>query len=380
MKRKLVGLVLGWMVATGALYAQEESFRFSGQLSGWGGYSPDRSAEVLFGARYIPQLNIEKAFKKERLLDGEVSAHLLGTADFYAMEDVLWQGRIKPYRLWMRYSTRQMEIRAGLQKINFGSAMMFRPLMWFDKMDPRDPLQMTDGVWGGLFRYYFLNNTNVWLWMLLGNDDPKGWELFPSDKQRPELGGRLQWPLAKGEMAMSYHFRQVDMVTYLPININKERRSEHRVGFDMKLNLAVGLWVEGSWIHNNEKMSPFANQTMLTVGTDYTLPVGNGLAVTFEQMVYDMGNKAFSFENTLTFSGLSFSYPVGIFDTLQYMAYYDWKQRGTYNFVNWQRQYNTWAFHLMGYWNPQADNASQIALGNNGFGGKGLQVMIVWNH
>jgi hypothetical protein len=65
-------------------------------------------------------------------------------------------GDIKPYRLWARYSTSQLEIRAGLQKINFGSANILRPLMWFDQMDPRDPLQLTDGVWGILGRYYTL--------------------------------------------------------------------------------------------------------------------------------------------------------------------------------------------------------------------------------
>ena len=69
----------------------------------------------------------------------------------------------------MRYSSDQFELRLGLQKINFGSASMLRPLMWFDQMDPRDPLHLTDGVWGLLARYYFLNNANIWLWGLYGN-------------------------------------------------------------------------------------------------------------------------------------------------------------------------------------------------------------------
>jgi len=53
-----------------------------------------------------------------------------------------------------------------LQKINFGSATLFRLLMWFDRIDPRDPLKLTDGVYGLLLRYYFHNNTNIWLWGL----------------------------------------------------------------------------------------------------------------------------------------------------------------------------------------------------------------------
>ena len=63
--------------------------------------------------------------------------------------------RFKPYRLWLRYSTSHLEIRAGLQKINFGSSNILRPLMWFDKMDFRDPLMLTDGVYALLGRYYF---------------------------------------------------------------------------------------------------------------------------------------------------------------------------------------------------------------------------------
>lgn len=62
------------------------------------------------------------------------------------------------FRFSGQLSGRVSELRLGLQKINFGSAQLFRPLMWFDKMDPRDPLQMTDGVWGALYRYYFRNN------------------------------------------------------------------------------------------------------------------------------------------------------------------------------------------------------------------------------
>src|SRR5690606_40300081 len=99
-------------------------------------------------------------------------------------------GRIKPYRLWARYSGNQFELRAGLQKINFGSATILRPLMWFDQMDIRDPLQLTDGVWAMLGRYYFLNNANIWLWVLYGNEDPKSWETFRSEEHTSELQSR----------------------------------------------------------------------------------------------------------------------------------------------------------------------------------------------
>ena len=87
---------------------------------------------------------------------------------------------------------------------------MLRPLMWFDKIDPRDPLQLTDGVWGLLARYYFLNNANIWLWGLYGNEKPKTWEIGKTNQHYPEFGGRFQSPVPKGEAAVSYHFRMAD--------------------------------------------------------------------------------------------------------------------------------------------------------------------------
>ena len=83
--------------------------------------------------------------------------------------------------------------------------------MWFDRIDPRDPLQLTDGVWALLLRYFFLNNANIWLWGLYGNDDVKGWEFLPTVKDDIEFGGRIQVPVPLGELGLSYHHRRADV-------------------------------------------------------------------------------------------------------------------------------------------------------------------------
>ncbi|MDO8896287.1 MAG: hypothetical protein Q7V19_01460, partial [Bacteroidales bacterium] len=139
---------------------EEKSLSFSGQASAWAGLNDEKSAWT--GARYIPQLNY-KIQKKKNLFDFEASANINGALSFFNFDSVSADANLKPYRFWARYSGDQLELRLGLQKINFGSASMLRPLMWFDKVDPRDPLQLTDGVWGLLGRYYFLNNANLWL-------------------------------------------------------------------------------------------------------------------------------------------------------------------------------------------------------------------------
>ncbi|KAA6340550.1 hypothetical protein EZS27_011592 [termite gut metagenome] len=360
----------------------ENPFRYSGQLSGWTQFTPDLPLKGWLGTRYIPQVNYKFSLEKERLLDVEVSANLLGDMESSPFDSLTVDGNTKPYRAWVRYSTNRMELRLGLQKINFGSAQMFRPLMWFDHIDPRDPLQLTDGVWGLLYRYYFQNNTNIWLWGLYGNKDTKGWEITPVSKRYPEGGGRIQIPVPYGETALSYHFRMTDATSLgkTGIPVFYDRIAENRLGFDTRLDVVVGLWLEASWATLNKNLDNYANQEMMTLGTDYTFGIGNGLAATFEQLIFSYDKNAFAFANTATFSGLSLSYSLGMSDKLSTITYYDWTNNDTYLFLNWQRQLNRFTFYLMAYWNPKAYALPGQSLENNRFAGKGLQLMAVWNH
>ncbi|MBN2274896.1 MAG: hypothetical protein JXK95_11220, partial [Bacteroidales bacterium] len=158
-KVREIGLILLFASASCRGMAQD-SLQFKGQMSAWALYNPGNTLPIYLGGRYIPQLNYSIQLPKKGKIDFEASANINGMAGFHPFDTGNTDGKIKPYRLWARYSTRQFELRLGLQKINFGSASMLRPLMWFDKLDPRDPLQLTDGVWGLLARYYFLNNAN----------------------------------------------------------------------------------------------------------------------------------------------------------------------------------------------------------------------------
>ncbi|MDO9614508.1 MAG: hypothetical protein Q7J86_08280, partial [Bacteroidota bacterium] len=187
-----------------------QNLEFKGQASVWANFNPTNDLQLWAGARYLPQFNFKLGEPSKSLFDFEASANLNGTLGTLPFDSLYSNGNIKPYRFWARYSTEQLEIRAGLQKINFGSASMIRPLMWFDQLDPRDPLQLTDGVWGVLGRYYFLDNANLWLWALYGNENPKTWEIGNTSQRQPEFGGRFQMPVPKGEMGISYHHRLSD--------------------------------------------------------------------------------------------------------------------------------------------------------------------------
>lgn len=383
-KRVLCIFLFAFSVAYPALLkAQGEgwSMPFSGQLSAYGQATPDGQPHYWLGARYIPQLNPRYSFAGERLLDGEFSLNIFGETAFYPHGNHYTHARIKPYRAWARYSSSQMELRIGLQKINFGSATMLRPLMWFDTIDPRDPLQMTDGVWAALFRYYLLNNANLWLWGLWGNDQSKGWELTPTAHRIPEAGARLQLPLSRGEMALSYHYRKAEQYNHPSFNTpNLPDMTENRFAFDMKLNLEVGLWLESSWTHTKNTTLVPQNQSMTTLGIDYTFPIGNGLAATAEHLFTAMQIPQQKDYHTTSFTALSMSYPVTFMDNLQAIFFYDWNGEHLYSYLNWQRQYNAISLYLMAYWNPENYTLAPMQSGSNRFSGKGIQLMFVWNY
>jgi hypothetical protein len=374
-----IGFLLVMLQLLPSSLHSQDSLTFDGQVSLWLNVNPSLDLPLYTGGRYLPQVNLFKPLQHDRQLDMELSANLNGSIGFHPFDTSYATGMIKPYRAWVRYTASQFELRAGLQKLNFGSATMFRPLMWFDQLDPRDPLQLTDGVWGILARYYFLNNANIWLWGLYGNTKARGWDPVKTSKGYPEAGGRIQLPVPSGEIAFTYHYRMADSGGLEPIP-DISGIPEHRVGFDVRLDLTLGLWLEGSWIHRTEAIDLATNQEIFTAGLDYTFGLGNGLTVIGEHMIAASDETAFSFENLLSLSGLSVSYPVGMFDNLSGFFYYDWTNKAIYNTITWQKKYDRILLYLMAYWNPENYQMLIRQDAQNLYSGKGLQIMFVFNH
>jgi hypothetical protein len=366
------------------LNAQSDSAKvqFNGQLVGWTTAQFENPFMLQPGGRFVPTLTGKFELKSNSYFDFEASLNMNGNITIEDMSKSTLTGDIKPYRVWARYATDKMEIRAGLQKINFGQAKMFRPLMWFDGMDVRDPLQLTDGVYGVLGKYFFENNANLWLWGLIGNENRKGWEMFGTEKWKPEVGGRIELPVLIGEMAMTTHYRKVHAINMLSSAWNDYRLlAENRIGLDGKWDLGVGLWFESSTTitEKNWIMVP-RFQDMLNVGIDYTLPVGNGLGVTFEYLRYHAGDNFFTKGNTANLIGSMFSYPVTMMDNLSAMFFYIPNQSALYNYVTWNRNYDKWSIYAIGYWNPVNTQMLLFQSGStNLFAGKGMQVMVSYN-
>ena len=371
---------LNCLAQDSAIPSLKDSLTLSGQLSSWGLYNGSNDLPVNMGIRYIPTLNYSVKLKKSKQFDIEVSANTFGDLGVRSFDKTHTDGSIQLYRAWLRYSTRHLEIRAGLQKINFGSASLLRPLMWFDQIDPRDPLQLTNGVWGLLGRYYFMNNANIWLWCLYGNNKLRPWDVVKSNSTFPEFGGRIQSQVPKGEIGLTFHHRIADSRGSDILVPSYNALSENRVGLDGKWDIGVGLWFEGSLINKTKDMGIYTNTEILNVGTDNTLRIGNGLNIVYEQLLFSYDQKALAFTQPTTFSGLSLSYPVSLIDNLNLITFYDWTNNSSYNFLNFKRQFDKIAFYIMAFWNPKDYQLPQQLNSGNYYSGKGIQLMLVFNH
>lgn len=364
-------------------------FEFDGQASIYGSYSPKNNLNLFVGGRYLPELNYGYTLKNKSTLDFEASANVYGSVLFRAFDSSRTDGNIKPYRLWARYAGNQFEVRLGLQKINFGTATTLRPLQWFDQMDPRDPLQFTTGVYGALGRYYFLNNANIWAWVLYGNENARGFEPMSSKKNSPEFGGRVQLPVTKGEIALTYHHRNASSIEFANElaglhsynNIPSYNNiAENRYGLDGKWDVEVGVWFEAVHINKAKDVGTLTNQSFLTVGVDYTFALGSGLNVSIENMLISYNKNSFDFKENSNITATSIRYPLGFFDNISTIFNYSWKSKELSFFLNYQHQFKKLTGYIMAYYNPDNQPAMGAVSYENSFSGAGFRLMLVFNH
>ncbi|HEY9166606.1 MAG TPA: hypothetical protein VIS48_10635 [Candidatus Kryptonia bacterium] len=365
---------------THAAFAQTEQLH--GEASAWLTTNSQERAVSVLGLRYIPDLLAEYRLGGEVDANMELSLNTFATAQYEQNQSPLYDITLKLYRAWFRLSTERFEARIGLQKINFGSALLFRPLMWFDRVDPRDPLQLSDGVYGILARYTFQDNANFWLWGLYGNNYTKGWEISPTEKETVEYGGRAQSTLWDGEVGITYHHRRADLGLLLPFALQPMNTNvpEDRLGLDGKWDIGIGVWFEAVLIREETDIPDLHFQRQWTLGADYTIAVGNGLYVAMEYFRMENPPAALASANGQGFSGLSMSYPLGILDQLSAIVYRDWNNKQWYRIATWQRKYDNWSLYLLGFWNPETIQIYRNQGGTNAFAGTGFQVMAVFNH
>ena len=349
---------------------------------GTGIFEPD--APSTFSVRFIPEFTFALGSAGAVTFDAEASVNAYGTASFGSNLPTETSGDVKPYRGWFRVSTSRFEARAGLQKVSFGSATIFRPLMWFDSLDPRDPLQITDGVYALLLRFYTRSNASVSAWTMYGNDTRRGWDVAPPDDGSPEFGGRVQVPLFRGELAAAYHRRKAAIGTLLPRvpglpNPDAAPVPEDRLGLDGKWDLGVGFWLEGAIVHQKTPLLPTPYQLTLNAGLDYTFGVGRGLGLVAEQFRFESSARAFGGGDSLNLSAVLLRYPLGLLDELTGIVYYDWENGQLHRFATWRRTYDAISFNAVAFSNPAAFLAFPGQPGSASYAGTGIQVLFTYH-
>lgn len=365
-----------------------------GQASAWITSVPEHAALSQVGVRYIPDFMGSMHAWGDFDVNAELSINATADADIDRSRAPAYDRMLKLYRGWARLASENFEARIGLQKLSFGPALFFRPMMWFDRIDPRDPLQLTEGVYALLLRYYFRNNTNIWLWGLYANSGTKGWESEPTEHGTMEYGGRIQSPLWTGEVGATYHHRRADQAALASALIapgavmqgagaalpSLPAAPEDRYALDGKWDVGIGVWFEASLAHQETPLPGMTYQRLWTVGGDYTIGAGNGLYVATEYFTLDNPAEPLGPATGVHFSALSLSYPIGIVDQVSASVYRDWRDREWYRILTWQRKYDDWTLYLLGFWNPDTIRLYATSAGSNAFAGKGLQLLVVFNH
>ena len=321
------------------------------------------------GIRYIPQLELLQDTGDGTFVDLEASLNAWALAGSGIDED----HDIELYRLKLRFATPRTETRLGLQTINFGPGYLLRPLRWFDRLDPRDPLRLTDGIYALRFKYVAPNNANIWFWGLYGNDEQKGYELLPSVDDRPEFGGRLQFPMGQGEVGLTVHNRKVD-----PGLPDASTFGESRFAIDGRWDVHVGLWFEAVLQQQADIEISTAWTKTVMLGTDYTIGIGSGLHALLEHMTSRVTTKEPMLDPGLDtdISAFMLGYPVGYLDYIQVIGYYDWESDDYYQFASWQRSWDNLAINISLFRNPnRIDQGLQAAAG-----GTGGQILLMYNH
>ncbi|KPL18112.1 MAG: hypothetical protein AMJ92_09505 [candidate division Zixibacteria bacterium SM23_81] len=364
-------IIVGW--AFEGIHAEAVEYDLRGQASGWHLEGRD-SGDWYYnqGLRYIPQFTLAQSLAENHFLDLEISLNGFISA---SSSDHADDSDVELYRLKIRFATAQTETRVGLQKINFGPAQLLRPLRWFDRLDPRDPLNLTDGVYGLRFKYDALNNASLWFWGLYGNDETKGFELLPTVEGKPEFGGRLQYPFLNGELAFAFHTRKV-----LAPPMDSGDFRENRLALDGRWDIEIGLWFESVLQRQRSDTLPFEWTEMMTLGMDYTLGIGNGLHVLGEHMAIVSSEGPFGWEDDRQVSAYSMNYPLGYLDNLSAMGFYSWDEKEYSQYLCWQRTWDNWILKLSLFHYPTWDDVELPYRGDILSSGYGGEVLVVFNH
>ena len=359
----------------------ESQHTYQGQLNLWLTFPQEKPQPGENGARYLPGFRTRMVLQDGMEFEGEASINLYLTSS--QTSEKSWQESVKAHRLWGRIFSENLEIRLGLQKINWGPGKTLRALQWFDQIDPTDHSGFTDGVFALLVRQYFANNANLWGWILYGNQHAMGISPFTTLKYQPEFGGRVQIPVEHGEAGFTIHHRRIDASHWVE-DMQEKEKTENRFGLDAQWDLGLGLWLEFTLIEIEKTKSLPQQQRHSVLGIDYTLDVGNGVFTALEAMQIQTNSPSESIEtSTQWIAALTQNYPLNLLDHVGLITLWNTEQKTAKMHVNWQRVQDDLIWNVAYFYN---ETSVEPASGDSSSANsrivrdRGLKLVIQYNH
>ena len=344
MKSPLFIFFLFFLIESSTLFCQK--FSMKGQF--WINTEFRNNDNYQIG--YIPTLATYYKFSQNNIIDLEWAYHFSRT---YNSNSLKFQNE-RTYRGWVRYIYKSIEFRLGLQKIVFGPAQILRPLAWFDNIDIKNPTGHTRGVEAFRIKYFFSNDLSIWAWII------------KEESNNMTYGGRSELSTSLGEWGLTIH-RDTSIESKLVSQFSIPISGSHsRLGLDYRYDGLLGFWFEGSNYYI-EKQNNYNNDnySLMTIGLDYTIPVGTGLHVLMEN--YRSTGWLNSSNTNQNILAIMANLSIGMFHQIMVISNFDWDDKNIYNYLQWSSIYDRFSINCMASINP-----SEV--------GNSLQLMFIYNH
>lgn len=331
-----------------------QSFSIKGQSWVSQKYSEEKSV-FIFQLGYIPTLSMSYELSNNNLFDVEWAYNLNRSIKRSNNNDSS-NYLSKPYRGWIRFSTKNIEARLGLQKIVFGPAQLIRPLAWFDTIDPKNPTAQTEGVDAFRLKIFPSNSVVLWTWILNGKADTLSY------------GGRAEISTKFGEWGFTFHqdpTRSMQIIGQYPVVVAGPHK---RFGVDYRFDGYFGFWLEGTgFISDRSNIFNMDRQTLFALGNDYTIPIGSGLLIMLETLRSEEWSITVDDKNSKTISSIMTNLPIGIFHQFMFISNLDWDNDLTYSYLRWTSTYDHYSVNVMASVNTEPEHNS-------------VTIMLIYNH
>jgi hypothetical protein len=210
-------------------------------------------------------------------------------------------------------------------------------------------------------------------------------EWTPQNAVDALLGKKPVKDLAAGQRSMLERIKSLKDLVVLNdeahhVHDEDLKWSQSLLAIHRALPKGVGLWLEGVLSRQDFEFFPLRYQKTFTLGLDYTFGLGNGLHIMGEHLTFQTAQKIFGPGEMTKFSAISVDYPLMLTDRIKSTVLRNWETGDWYRFITWQRMTDRWSFYLIAFWNPDRYQIYASQTGKSLFAGKGLEIMVVFNH